>query len=176
MTLKGRPEEYSMMGARVKLPISCLKDGAVHPAVALVVHGIGTLQVGEAAVLRLEGRLQVGRVVDGMGPGVAGEQLKALGETLGEIKSQSVVPGVAVGELRVDAVEGHRNAEAAGVACALRERDLSRISGGNARRETWQVHGARGNSGNQPREGRIGPGRPEKVEERRRANEANIWR
>src|SRR5712691_5214818 len=25
MTLKGRPEEYSMMGARVKLPMRCLK-------------------------------------------------------------------------------------------------------------------------------------------------------
>src|SRR5712691_9298451 len=111
-----------------------------------------------------------------MEPGVAGEQLKAFGETLGEIKGQGVVPGVAVGELRVDAVEGHGNAEAARVDCALRERDLSRVACGNASRETWKEYGTRGNSGNQPRERRIGSGRPEKVEKRRRANEANIWR
>src|SRR5260370_1338405 len=141
-----------------------------------VVHGIGGLQVGEAAVLRLERRLQVGRVVDGMGPGVAGEQLKAFGETLGEIKGQRVVPGVAVGKLRVHAVEGNGNAEAAGVACALRERDLSRITCGNASRETWKGYRARGNSANQPREGRIRPRRPEEVEERRRADESNTWR
>src|SRR5713226_6911360 len=131
-----------------------LEYRAIHPAVALIIYGIGALEVGEAAVLRLERRLQVGRVVDGMGPGVAGEQLKAFGETLGEIKGQRVVPGVAVGKLRVHAVKGNGNAEATGVACALREGDFSRIACGNASRETWKGYRVCGNSANQPREGR----------------------
>ena len=63
-----------------------LEDGTGHPAVALVVHGIGALQVEKTAVLGFEGGLQVGRVVNGMRPSVAGKQLEAMGETLREIK------------------------------------------------------------------------------------------
>src|SRR6266480_6587213 len=91
---------------------SGLHDGAGHPAVALVVHGIGPFQVGEAAVLRLEWGLQVGRVINGVGPGVAGEHLNALRQTLRDVKGQSVVPGVAVGKLGIDAVEGYGNPKA----------------------------------------------------------------
>ena len=93
-----------------------LKDGAVHPAVALIIHRIGALQIGEAAVLRLEGRLQVGRVVNGMRKSVAGEQLKALGKALREVEGHGVVPGVAVGQLRIHAVEGDGYTEAPRVA------------------------------------------------------------
>src|ERR1700704_6912405 len=153
-----------------------LEDGAVDPAVTLVVHGIGALQVGEAAILRLERRLQIGRVVDGMGIGVAGEQLEALGETLGEVEGQRIVPGVSVGELRVNAVEGNRNTEAARVTGALRERDLSCVACGNATGEARKGHCASRNTGDQPREGRIGSGRAEEVEESRCADEANTWR
>src|SRR5713101_9990902 len=153
-----------------------LEYRAIHPAVALIIYGIGALEIGEAAVLRLEGRLQVGRIVDGMRPGIAGEQLKAMGEPLREIKGQSVVPGIAVGELRVDAVEGNGNAEAARVTCALRERNLSRVAWGNAIREAREGHRASRNARNQRRKGWIGSGGPEEVEERRRADEANIWR
>src|SRR5260370_8233435 len=116
-----------------------LKNGAAQPAVALVVHGIGALQVREAAVLRLERRLQVGRVMEGVGPGVAGEQLKALGETLGEIKGQSVIPGVAVGELRVDAVEGYGDAsEALGVASYAGQLLLNGIAAAKKSRKRWR--------------------------------------
>src|SRR5260370_3560147 len=102
--------------------------------------------------------------------------MKGFGGGGGQIKGQRVVPGVAVGKLRVHAVEGNGNAEAAGVACALREGDFTRITCGNASRETWKGYDACGNSGNQTSEGRIGPRRPEEVEERRGTNEANTWR
>src|SRR5216684_1037174 len=105
-----------------------LEYRAIHPAVALIIYGIGALEIGEAAVLRLERRLQVGRVVDGMRPGIAGEQLKAMGETLREIKGQSVVPGIAVGELGVDAGEGKGDAEAFGTASQTCQKGLRCVS------------------------------------------------
>jgi len=70
MTLNGLPDEYSMMGEKVKSAMRCLEEtitglgtrrlehGAGYPTLALVVHGIGALQIGEAAVLRLERGLQ----------------------------------------------------------------------------------------------------------------------
>ena len=143
---------------------------------ALVVHGIRALEVGEAAVLWLKRRLQVGRVVNRVGIGVAGEQLKALGEALGEIESQGVVPRVAVGELSVDAVERNGDAEAAGVTCALCERYLSRVAGGNAARETGEGYRACGNARNQRGKGWIRPRRTEEVEECRCPDETNTWR
>src|SRR5713226_9717393 len=139
-----------------------LEYRAVHPTVALVVHGIGALHVGEAAVLRLERRLQVGRIVDGMGPGVAGEQLKAMGEPLREIKGQSVVPGIAVGELRVDAVEGNGHAEAFGIASQTCQKDLRCVS--DSKGLSWR---------DKTSEGRIGAGGPEEVEEGRRGHESD---
>ena len=68
-----------------------LEDRAGHPAVALIVHGVGALEPGEAAVLRLERRLQVCRVVNRMGIRVARQQLEALRETLREIEGQRIV-------------------------------------------------------------------------------------
>src|SRR3979490_2995478 len=107
-----------------------LEDGTVHPAVPLVVHGIGALQAKKTAVLRFERGLQVGCVVNGMGPCIAGKQLEAMGETLREVKGQSVVPRASVGELRVDAVERNGNAEALRVARQSRQSDLSGVSDG----------------------------------------------
>src|SRR4029077_12662275 len=88
-----------------------LKDRTGDPAVALVVHGIGALQIEKTAVLGLERGLQVGCVVNGMGPRVAGKQLDAMRETLRKVKGEGVVPGGGVGELRVDGIEGNGNAE-----------------------------------------------------------------
>src|SRR5260370_23534408 len=107
-----------------------LEDGTVHPTVAMVVHGIGALQVEKTAVLRFERGLQVGCVVNGMRPCIAGKQLEAMGETLRKVKGQSVVPGVGVGELRVDAVERNGNTETLGVARQSRQSDLSGVSDG----------------------------------------------
>src|SRR5437879_5311560 len=59
-----------------------LEDAAGDPAMALVVDGVGALQVTKAAVLRLEGGLEVGAVIDGVRPGVAGEQSKVAREAL----------------------------------------------------------------------------------------------
>ncbi len=84
MMLNGRPEESSMMGATVKsddemlpqvstaLRVPGLKHRAGDPAMPLVVIGIAAFEEREAAVLRLESGLQVGGVVDGVRPGVAG--------------------------------------------------------------------------------------------------------
>src|SRR5882762_324697 len=107
-----------------------LEDSTVHPAVALVVHGIGALQAEKTAVLRFERRLQVGCVVNGMGPCIAGKKLETMGETLREVKSQSVIPRAGVGELRIDAVERNGNTEALGVAGHSRQSDLSGVSDG----------------------------------------------
>src|SRR5579863_4097679 len=82
----------------------------------LVIVGIGALEEWEAGILGLERRLEVGGIVNGMGIGVAGEQLEGVREALGEIEGQSVVPGVAVGKLSVNAVEWNRNTEADGIA------------------------------------------------------------
>ena len=75
MTLNGRPEDNSISGAKVKLLRRAraetfagsvrrsLEDAASDPAMALVVHGVGPLKIREARVLRLEGGLQVGGIV-----------------------------------------------------------------------------------------------------------------
>src|SRR5437879_1965856 len=92
------------------LGVSRLKDAASDPAMALVVDRIGALEIRKTAVLRLERRLQVSRVVDGVGPSVAGQNVKAPGadgETLGKVECEGVVPGIAIGELRVHTVEGN---------------------------------------------------------------------
>src|SRR5262249_32896538 len=61
-----------------------LEDGGRNPAMALVVDGVGALEEWEAAVLRLERRLQVGAVIDRMRPGIAGEQLEGFAKALGQ--------------------------------------------------------------------------------------------
>src|SRR5207253_1565495 len=101
-----------------------LEDGTVHPAVALVVHGIRALEIEEAAVLRLQGGLQVGGVVNGMGPGVAGKQLEAKRGSLGEVTGQSVVPELGNKALRVDADERNRTAKPPQAASQRRQSDL----------------------------------------------------
>src|SRR5205807_66373 len=80
--------EETLEGAVAGLAAGRLKNGAGHPAVPLVVHGVSTLEEREAAVLGLERRLQVGRVVQRMGERVAREQLEALREALRQIKRE----------------------------------------------------------------------------------------
>ncbi len=63
-----------------------LEDRTGDPAVTLIVYGIGALESGKAAVLRLERRLQVRRVVNRMRVGVARQQFESLREALREIK------------------------------------------------------------------------------------------
>src|SRR2546427_893042 len=68
-------------GARVR----ALEHGARDPAVALVEGGIAALEIGSTLLLGLEQRLQVGGVVNRMGPGIAGEELEMVAEALREI-------------------------------------------------------------------------------------------
>src|SRR5262249_58271580 len=106
----------------------CLEDSAGDPAMTLVKVRVRALEEGETAVLRFKGRLQVGGIVDGVRPGIAGEQLERVAETLLHVDGEAVVDGVAVGKLRVDAVEGNRHAEARGISGQLRERGLPRVA------------------------------------------------
>src|SRR6266436_3232459 len=106
------------------LGCSRLKDRARYPAMPLVVHGIGALEKWEAAVLRLEGRLQVGAIVDGVRPGVAREKLEALREALLHVDGQRVIPRTGVGELRVHAIKRNRHAGPYRVLCSVRKRLL----------------------------------------------------
>ena len=97
MTLNGRPEDTSISGATVKLLRKAvhksfarrvrrrLENAAGDPAMPLIVHGVGSLEKGEAGILRLESGLQVGGVVDGVRPGVAGQQLKVVRKMFGHI-------------------------------------------------------------------------------------------
>src|SRR6266702_6566349 len=74
----------------------------------LVVDGVGTLEVAKAAVLRLEGGLEVGAVVDRVRPGVAGKHGEVPREAFLQVDGESVVPGSGVGVLGVDAVKRDR--------------------------------------------------------------------
>src|SRR5271157_5215313 len=108
-----------------------LEDAAGDPAMTLVVDGVAALESREAAVLRLEGGLQVGGIVNRMRPGVTREQLEVTGETLAEVDGQSVVPGIAIRDLGVHAVEGHGNAgDADGETRRASERLLYRKAAG----------------------------------------------
>src|SRR5439155_1418401 len=55
--------------------IAALVDPAEHEAMALVEQRVGPLSVGIVVILRFEWRLQVGRVIDGMRPGVGSQKL-----------------------------------------------------------------------------------------------------
>src|SRR5260370_12557281 len=147
-------EAFAGLGA------SRLEDAAGNPAMALVVAGIGALEVGKTAVVRLKRRVQIGRVIDGVGRSISGQQLKAPGtegKALGEVEGKGVVPGIAIGKLRVHAVEGNGNVgtpddETFRVASQTRQCDFARI----ADRERLTQR-------NQTREGRMSPGRPDPI-------------
>ena len=60
------------LGERVsRLVWRRLEHSAGDPAMTLIVVGISAFEIREAAVLRLEGGLQIGAIVDGMRPGIA---------------------------------------------------------------------------------------------------------
>src|SRR3981189_1584116 len=122
----------------------------------LIIDGVGAFEEREAGILRLEGRLQVGGIVDGVRVSVAGEHLEGMGEALGEIKGESVVPGVAVGELSIDAVEGNGHAETAGEAKSFCESDLRAVTARNQRGER-----------------RVGAGGAEEIKECRSGDDAD---
>src|SRR6266404_145478 len=111
--------------------LRALEDGAGDPAMALIVDGIGALEEWETGVLRLERRLQIAGVIDRMRIGVAGKQFKGMREALGKVEGQGVVPGVALGKLRVDEIEWDRNTETDGVASGFGEGDLGGVASGN---------------------------------------------
>src|SRR6202040_4201598 len=100
-----------------------LENRAGDPAMTLVVDGVRFFKKWEAAVLWLKCGLQVRAVVDGMRPGVAGEPLEPFGKALLNVYGQRVVPGTGVGELRIDAVERHWNAEADRITGEMRQRN-----------------------------------------------------
>src|SRR5256885_10261065 len=110
------------------LGCSRLKDRPRYPAMPLVVHGIGALEKWEAAVLRLERRLQVGAIVDRVRPRVAREKLEALREALLHVDGKRVIPRTGVGELRVYAIERHRHTEAGRKASRLCKRYLIAVA------------------------------------------------
>ena len=56
--------------------------------------------------------LQVRAVVDGVRPRVAGKKFEPFGDAFLHVNRERVVPGAGIGELRIDAVERHWNAEA----------------------------------------------------------------
>src|ERR1700739_3634183 len=68
---------YEMFpGAVADLAGSGLENSTGDPAMALVIDGICFFQIREAAVLRFESGLQVSTVIDGVRPGVAGEEFE----------------------------------------------------------------------------------------------------
>src|ERR1700719_1524877 len=133
---------------------SGLEDRAGDPAMALVIDGVGFLQIREAAVLWFERGLQVSPVVDGVRPGVAGKQFEAPGHAFLYVNGERVVPGAGVGKLRVHAVEGNWNAEANRIAGQMCKSNLVRVTT-CGRSEGW-----------------VRSGRTEEVEESWRADEA----
>src|ERR1700682_1802728 len=130
------------------LGIGRLEYRARYPPVPLVEVRIGPLIKRETAVLRLERRLQVRGIVNGVRPRVAGQQLERVGEALLHVHRQSMVDRTSIRELRVHAVEGHRHAKPGGVSREPSELHLCRITAGQGARKGW-----------------IGSRRPEEVEE-----------
>ena len=95
---------------------------------ALIIYGVGSFEKRESAVLRLQWGLQVGAVVDGVRPGVAGEQFKTFREALLKIDGERVIPGAGIGKLCVDAVEGNWNSETGRITGKLRQSHLSAVA------------------------------------------------
>src|SRR5882724_618666 len=139
---------------------------------SLVVHGIGALEKWEAAVLRLEGRLQVGAIVDRVRPGVAREKLEALREALLHVDGERVIPRTGVRELRVHAIERNGHTGPYGILCSVRKRllDLETACKGRAGRAL------RGELCDAESEGGIRTGRPEEIEKCGRADKLSIER
>jgi len=87
-----------------------LVNGAGDPTVTLIEIGIAAVELREAVVLRREKSGKVGRIINGVGVGPAGEKLEAVGEALRHRESEGVIDGIPVGALRVNVAQGHLNA------------------------------------------------------------------
>ena len=68
-----------------------LEDTAGHPPMTLIVNRVALFVLREAAIGRFESGLKIGAVVDGVRPGVAGEQLEMPGEMLFQVDRERVV-------------------------------------------------------------------------------------
>ncbi len=120
--LKGRPDDHSKIGATTKPARKLRKPacaapgagrghhGAEDEAVALVEERVGALKVQARHVLREQERLEVGRVVNRVRPGVGGEELVVVRHAAAHLEGARVVDGVAVGDLRVHVAEGRDEA------------------------------------------------------------------
>src|SRR5262249_38980896 len=121
----------------------------------------------EAAVLRFQRGLQVGGIVNRVRPRIAREQFEGMTEALLQVDGQAVINRVAIGELCVDAVEGHGHTEAGWIPGERSQRYLSRVASRQHAR----------NGSDEPCEGRIRSRRSEEIEERRRADVLAVeWR
>src|SRR3979490_750049 len=69
---------------------------------SLIEQRVGALSPEVTIVLWQQQRLQVGRIIDRMGPGIRSEELEVPRKALLEIDSHSVVVRVAVRNLRID--------------------------------------------------------------------------
>src|SRR5262249_41159562 len=145
-----------------------LQHSAGHPAVTLVIDGVGALFVWEAAVLRLERRLQVSRIVNRVRPGVTGKEFESAREALGDVDRKTVIVGVADGELSVNAVKRHRNGstgsstKASGVALLSSAEESCREACGGCGANQLRIEHCAWTG-----ERRVGSGRPEVVEDGR---------
>src|SRR5437764_13278214 len=90
------------------------EDRAGHPAMALIEIGIAALGTREARVLGFEQSLQIGGIVNGVRPGVAGKEAKAACHLASHVERQPVINGVAGRFLLIHAVVWHGNPETGG--------------------------------------------------------------
>src|SRR6266403_3222762 len=100
------PVAEKLAGKTVAAKPACLVDAAEDEAMALVEGGSGTVRAREVTVLWGERGLQVGRIVDGVRPGVGGEELVVVVEALAEIDGQPVVVRSAIGIVGIHVTEG----------------------------------------------------------------------
>src|SRR6266404_2985671 len=108
-----------------------LVDAAEDETMTLIEGGGGTIRAREVAVLWGKRGLQVGRIVDGVRPGVGGEELVVVVEALAEIDGQPVVVRSAIGIVGIHVTEG----DAASVIECGRHRITCRIESGQGLEE-----------------------------------------
>src|SRR5262249_11951873 len=126
-------EEFSR---KAVTEFSCLIDAAKNKAVALIEQRTGAVERGEITVLRSQRRLQVGRVVDGVRPGVRAEKFVVISKALAQIGGKSVINRAAVGEIRIHVAEGDAVGEGRGIAIGVEtlagQAALDRLGKGHA--------------------------------------------
>ena len=94
---------------------TALVNAAQDKTVALIESRAGALMVWPEIILRLQQRLQISGVIDGVRPGIRGQELVVVAEPLFEVRRQAMVDRAAIGIVGHHVAKGNGHAEAQSV-------------------------------------------------------------